>query len=68
MAKQHHIEDENLINEIFKIGQMMMGGQVQGGTPGSLPGVSETKPETVQGGQAGGVKSLNMPLAGNAQE
>jgi hypothetical protein len=54
-----------LINEIYQIGQMMMGGQVQGGTPGSLPGVTEQKPETTIGGQAGGVKSLNLPGAGN---
>lgn len=69
MAQQHHIENEALIDEIYKIGQMMMQQQAAAGkgpaTPGSMPGVTETKPGTITGGQAGGPKSLMMPMAGN---
>ncbi|MHB8123159.1 MAG: hypothetical protein ACYDG4_13495 [Desulfuromonadaceae bacterium] len=72
MAQQHHIENEALIDEIYRIGQMMMQQQAAAGegpaTPGSMPGVTETKPGTITGGQAGGSKSLNLPLAGNARE
>lgn len=68
MATQHHIENEVLIDEVYKIGQMMVQAQAAGtaGTPGSIPNVTEAKPETVVGGQAGGPLSLNLPMAGNA--
>ncbi len=68
MAQQHHIENEALIEEVYKIGQMMMQQQAAGvktNTPGSIAGVTETKPGTVTGGQAGGPKSLMLPMAGN---
>lgn len=70
MAQQHHIENEALIEEVYKIGQMMMAQQAAGvktNTPGSMAGVSETKPGTVTGGQAGGPKSLMLPMAGNGE-
>jgi len=67
MATQHHIENEQLINEIYQIGQMMLAGGAQGGTPGSLPNVTEQNPAAITGGQAGGVKSLNLPGAGNLE-
>jgi hypothetical protein len=70
MAQQHHIENESLIDEIYNIGRMMMQQQQAAGkgpaTPGSVAGVTETKPGTITGGQAGGPKSLMMPMAGNA--
>jgi hypothetical protein len=68
MASMHHIENEVLIEEVYKIGQMILGGQMQPGTPGSLPGVAEQRPAAITGGQAGGVKSLNLTMAGNAGE
>ena len=67
MAHMHHIENDNLIAEVYSIGQMIMRGQTQAKTPGSLPNVSQNNPVTVTGGQEGGVKSLNLPLAGNAE-
>jgi hypothetical protein len=69
MASQHHIENQVLIDEVYNIGQMIMKGQLaQPGQPGSLPGITENKPETTMGGIQGGPQSLNLPLAGNAQE
>jgi len=72
MAAQHHIENEALIDEVWKIGQMMVQQQVAAGkgpnTPGSLPGVTENKPAATMGGIQGGPQSLNLPLAGNAKE
>lgn len=69
MATQHHIENEALIEEVYKIGQMMMQQQAAAGkgpnTPGSIAGVTETKPGTITGGQAGGPQSLMLPMAGN---
>ena len=65
-AEQHHIEDEALIDELYDIGQKMMGGQIPtpgGGGGGSQAGVSEDRPESAMGGQAGGGQSL---VTGNA--
>jgi hypothetical protein len=67
MATMHHIENDVLINEIYDIGQMILNGQMQAKTPGSLPNVSQQNPVSISGGQAGGVKSLNLPMAGNAE-
>ena len=64
-AEMHHIEDDALIDDLWAIGQIMMGGGGEGGKPGSQAGVTEDKPLSVVGGQAGGVQSLNQPGAGN---
>lgn len=57
-AEMHHIEDENLINELYAIGQRMS----QGGMPGaagSTPGVSSpmTLPASTTGGMAAGANN-----------
>jgi hypothetical protein len=57
-AEMHHIEDENLVNELFMIGQRMS----QGGMPGaagSTPGVSSpmTLPGSTTGGMAAGANN-----------
>ena len=68
MATQHHIENEQLVEEVYKIGQMMVAQQQAGqptNTPGSAAGVTENKPATTMGGIQGGPQSLNMPMAGN---
>ncbi len=74
MAQMHHIDNEQMIDELLKIGQMMQqqsqaqaGGGERPGV-GSLPNVSQTNPQSVQGGQAGGPQSLMLPGAGNFQQ
>jgi hypothetical protein len=68
-AEMHHIEDEAMLQEIQKIAEKMMGGQLPvPGAQGSQPGVGETRPQSEVGGQVGGNQSLALPLAGNAQE
>lgn len=69
MAEMHHIEDEVMLEELYQLGQKIMGGQMpMPGQQGSAPNQSETKPQAVTGGQAGGPMSLAMPLAGNAMQ
>ena len=64
MAEMHHIEDEVLLEEMFKIGQQIMGGQLpMPGGGGSQAGVSEDRPQSAMGGMAGGGQSLTT---GNA--
>lgn len=61
-AEMHHIEDENLVNELHKIGQQMMQMQAQAasakaaGKAGSTPGVSSpmTLAASTTGGMAAG--------------
>jgi hypothetical protein len=66
MAEMHHIEDEAMLEDLFKLGQQIMGGQApMPGNTGSQPGVGEDRPVSAIGGQAGGVQSLNLPMAGN---
>ena len=65
-AELHHIEDEAMLEELFRIGQQIMGGQMpMPGQQGSQPGVGEDRPVSSIGGQAGGPQSLNLPGAGN---
>ena len=67
MGEMFHIEDEAMIEELRQIGLQIVSGQMATPKPGgSQPGVSETKPQSVTGGQAGGPQSLALPLAGNA--
>ena len=64
MAELHHIEDEILIEEMHKIGQQIMQGQLpMPGGGGSQPGVGEDRPQSAMGGMAGGIQSLSK---GNA--
>ena len=51
MAQQHHIENEVLIDEVYKIGQMMVQAQAAGTqkAPGSIPNVTQQNPATVVG-------------------
>jgi hypothetical protein len=69
MAEMHHIEDEAMLTEMVTIGKQMMSGQIplpgRGGTPA---GSGNAEPGSVTGGIAGGVKSLNLPGAGNFQQ
>jgi hypothetical protein len=66
VCEMHHLEDESLINELIKIAQQMMGGQIpMPGQQGSQPNTTEQRPGTAAGGQAGGPRSLMMPGAGN---
>jgi hypothetical protein len=59
MAEQHHIEDEAMLEELMKIAQQMMSGQIPPpGNVGSQPGVGEDRPVSAMGGQAGGVQSI----------
>ena len=64
MAEMHHIEDEILLEEMYNIGQQIMGGQLpMPGGAGSQPGVGEDRPTSAMGGMAGGGQSLTK---GNA--
>lgn len=57
-AEMHHIEDENLVNELFQIGQRMMSGGIPG-KAGSTPGVASpmTLPGSVTGGMTQGMNN-----------
>ncbi len=67
MGEMFHLEDEAMIEELRQIGLKILQGKIAPPKPaGSQPGVSETKPASVTGGQAGGPKSLALPLTGNA--
>jgi hypothetical protein len=51
MAENHHIEDEAMLEELFQIGQRIMGGQYPApGNMGSQPGVGEDRPQSATGG------------------
>lgn len=64
MAEMHHIEDEAMINELYEIAKRILGGQYpMPGQTGSQAGISEERPVSAIGGQAGGVQSLSK---GNA--
>ena len=66
ILEMHHIDDEALLNDLLELGKQIMGGQMpQPGQTGSQPNVSESRPVSAAGGQAGGPKSLNLPGAGN---
>jgi hypothetical protein len=69
MAEMHHIEDEAMLKEMVDIGKQMMSGQIplpgRGGTPA---GGGKEEAGARMGGIAGGVKSLNLPGAGNFQQ
>jgi len=66
ILEMHHIDDEALLNDLLELGKQIMGGQMpQPGQTGSQPNVSEQRPVSAAGGQAGGPKSLNLPGAGN---
>jgi hypothetical protein len=59
MAENHHIEDEAMLDELHKIGQQMMSGQLpMSGNAGSQAGVGEDRPVSAMGGQAGGIQSI----------
>jgi hypothetical protein len=67
MAEMHHIEVEAMLAEMMELGKQILGGQVpMPGPAGSQPGVGEDRPMSAVGGMAGGVQSLNQPMAGNA--
>jgi hypothetical protein len=64
MAEMHHIEDEVMLEELYNIGQKIMGGQLpMPGQSGSQAGVGEDRPVSAMGGQAGGIQSTTK---GNA--
>jgi len=67
MAEMHHIEDEAMLEQLLAIAKQMMSGQLPmpggAGSQAGVPGM--TSAATVTGGQAGGVKSLQLPGAGN---
>ncbi len=56
MAELHHLENEQLIEELHGIVQQMMGGQLpMPGGAGSQPGVGEDRPVSSIGGQLAGM-------------
>ena len=68
MAEMHHIEDEMMLQQLQQIAKMMMSGQLpMAGNSGSQAGQPEERPQSAQGGQAGGMLSLGQPGAGNIQ-
>lgn len=72
IAEMHHVDDDAMINEMYMIGQMMMGQEAgPGGSPpnvtGSQAGVTEAKPESAIMGQTNGFQSLTRPMGGNPQ-
>lgn len=61
MAELHHINDESMVEELYSIGQKIMGGQMaQPGTQGSLPGVPSpgTDAAAAVGGTAAGMNNI----------
>jgi len=57
MAEQHHIEDDAMLEELMRIAKQMMSGTIPApGNVGSQPGVSEDRPVSAIGGQAGGMQ------------
>ncbi|WP_286818755.1 hypothetical protein [Desulfobacter sp. UBA2225] len=59
MSELHHIDDKAMLEELRQIGIKMMSGQLpMPGNPGSQAGVGETRPQSDQGGQVGGLQSL----------
>ena len=59
MAENHHIEDEAMLEELYRIGQQMMSGQLpMSGNAGSQAGQGEDRPVSAMGGQAGGIQSI----------
>lgn len=70
IAEMHHVDDDAMINEMYAIGQRMMGAAAGGSPPnvtGSQAGVSESKPGSAVMGQNNGYQSLNQPMGGNEQ-
>lgn len=66
ICRMHHLEDETLIEELYNIGQQIMSGRMpMPGQSGSQPNVTEQRPQSATGGQAGGPASLMLPGAGN---
>jgi hypothetical protein len=64
LAEMHHIEDEQMLEELHTIGKQIMSGQLpMPGQGGSQPGVGEDRPVSAMGGQVGGIQSM---LTGNA--
>lgn len=60
-AEMHHIEDENLIEELHQIAKGMMSGQLQSpGSRGSMPGQPDmmTRPASMTGGMAAGINNI----------
>ena len=58
-AEMHHIEDDQMLEELQQIAMQMMSGQIpMPGQQGSQPGVGESRPVSAMGGQAGGSQSL----------
>lgn len=69
MAEMHHIEDEQMLEELRQLALQSMRGQVAAPqNRGSQPGVAEQRPISAAGGQSGGVLSLNQPGAGNLSQ
>lgn len=61
MAEMHHIEDENMIDELWNMAkQMMQQGQVQGANGGSAPGAPDftTMMASRMGGSAAGINNV----------
>lgn len=69
ILEMHHLEGDSIVDGIMRIAdkqvQMMAAGAAQ--KQGSTAGVPEANPAAAVGGQAGGEKSLELPLAGNGQ-
>jgi len=63
-AEMHHIEDEQMLDELRDIAMKMVSGEIpMPGNQGSQAGVGENRPMSAVGGQAGGMQSL---VKGNA--
>ncbi len=58
MAEMHHIDDEQMVNELYQIAQQIMSGQLpMPGTQGSTPG-SSALPGAIAGGMASGMANM----------
>jgi len=69
MAEMHHIDDELMLAELQRVGQMMIqGGAAQGSNQGSQAGIPEERPASAMAGIVNGLKSLAQPGAGNLPE
>jgi hypothetical protein len=55
----HHIYDETIIDELQKISQQMMSGQIpMPGQQGSQPNVTQQNPQAIGGGMAAGINNI----------
>jgi hypothetical protein len=66
MAEMHHIEDEQMLDDLFQLGQQILGGSVpMPGGGGSQAGVPGANPIAAVAGAAGGVTGGNTNGGGS---